>query len=249
MSTKKAKNVPVICLDEVESTQQTARAWLQEERIRKETIIASRFQKAGKGRGNNTWISEKGKNLLLTWVLFPNFLKPEQQFSLSIAMSLAVADLVAAYVLGDCIKWPNDIYVGKEKIAGILVENDIQGDRFVSALIGIGLNVNQTEFPASLPNPVSLKSITGKTYDMSLLLDQLITLFRKRYETLKSGYEKELKEEYTERLYLYNKKTLCQTPEGEMRVRITGIDSYGRLLLTNEKGRTRAYGMGEIMFK
>ena len=247
MSATNKKNIPVIRLDEVDSTQKTVRVWLQEGRIREETLVTARFQHAGKGRENNIWEGEKGKNLLLTWVFFPSFLKPERQFSLSVSIALAIADLVGEYTEGVSVKWPNDIYVASEKIAGILIENDIRGDRIVSALAGIGLNVNQTEFPASLPNPVSLKKITGQTYDLDILLDRLIHFLGKRMEALQAGQENVLLGENIKRLYRYNRESVFITTEGEMRARITGIDQYGRLVLTDDKGRARGYDMGEVM--
>ncbi len=246
MSATNEKKVSIIRLDEVDSTQKTARAWLQEGRIREETIVTARFQRTGKGRGNNSWESEKGKNLLLTWVLFPSYLKPERQFSLSAAVALALADLVSEHTEEVSVKWPNDIYVKNKKIAGILLENDIQGDRIVSALAGIGLNVNQTVFPASLPNPVSLKKITGRTYEPDRLLDRLIYFLEKRVKALQAGQESLLLGEYEKRLYRYNRESIFITKEGEIRARITGIDPYGRVVLTDDQGRARAYGMGEV---
>ena len=246
MSAIKAKKVKIIRLDEVNSTQQTAREWLEAGRIQEETLITARYQRAGKGRGTATWDSRKDENLLFTWVLFPEFLPPERQFCLSMTMALAVADLVAQYMEGVTVKWPNDIYTGDKKVAGILIENNIQGNRVVSSLTGVGINVNQTEFDRTIPNPASLRTLTGRIYDMEKILKQLINLFGQRYEFLKENREDLLLHEYITRLYLYDEEAFFKTQAGRIKARITGVDRYGRLLLADKDGSIRAYAMEEV---
>jgi len=243
MPSKNKKIMRIIRLDEVESTQKTARKMVESGRLHEETVITSRFQRRGKGRGEHSWHSSAGKNLLLTWVLFPDFLHPNRQFLLPVVTALAVSDLMVIYIPDTTIKWPNDIYAGNKKIAGILIENNLQGDRFTTSLIGVGININQDVFDPSLPNPTSLHKVTGDLYDTDILLNRFITFFQQRMQALKAGKEKQLLEDYTNRLYLLNHYANYRTPEGKIQARITGTDPFGQLLLTDNSGQTKAYGI------
>ncbi|MBQ8703431.1 MAG: hypothetical protein IJ524_03520 [Bacteroidales bacterium] len=144
------------------------------------------------------------------------------------------------------IKWPNDIYVGGKKLCGTLVSTRLQGDTIASAVCGIGLNVNQREFPSWVPNPTSLSLLTGRLYELEPLLVRLLDCIEKRYDDLRAGLDPEA--EYLERLmnlgvparYIYKEETLEAT--------ITGVDPHGRLLLTASDGRYLSCGMKEIVF-
>ncbi len=246
MSSKNQKIIHIIRLDEVESTQETAREMVESGQLHEETIITSRFQRRGKGRGEHTWHSSAGKNLLLTWVLFPDFLHSNQQFLLSVVTALAVSDLMGTFISDTTIKWPNDIYAGNKKIAGILIENDLQENHFITSLIGIGININQKKFDPLLPNPTSLRKVTGNIFDTDILLNRFIKLFQQRMQALKAGKEKQLLKGYMNRLYLFNRYASYKTPEGKMQAKITGTDPFGRLLLTDNSGQTKAYDMDTV---
>ena len=122
------------------------------------TVVLAKEQTSGRGQVNNTWESSYGDNLLMSIVLYPEFLHAGNQFLLSKFVSLAIVDFLSYYLENVTIKWPNDIYVGNKKIAGVLIENSLRGAFISSSVVGIGLNVNQTEFSSSIPNPTSLKN-------------------------------------------------------------------------------------------
>ena len=135
-------------------------------------IIVAEFQSSGKGQGRNVWHSEDGKNLLFSIALDMSFLKAEDQFLLTQMISASMINVLKNYLPEESlfIKWPNDIYFKDSKIAGILIKNEIKGMMLGTSIIGIGLNVNQTTFDDNLPNPISMKMITGKDYDLEEIL-------------------------------------------------------------------------------
>ena len=133
------------------------------------SVLAAETQTAGRGQGDHTWTSAPGQNLTFTLVLkFP----PCAPITTSeiLLITQAVTGGIRRYLLSkgveSRIKWPNDIYVGDRKICGILIENILDGKQVSSSMIGIGFNLNQDRFPADLPNPVSLRQLTGRTYDL-----------------------------------------------------------------------------------
>lgn len=139
------------------------------------TVILARSQSAGRGQRGNTWEAEPGKNVTMSLLLRQLPVGPRRQFAVSEAVALAVADTVedllgGAGGAGVAVKWPNDIYVGDLKIAGILIECGIMGDTMTHAIAGIGLNVNQTVFRSDAPNPVSVAQLTGHDgYDVAAI--------------------------------------------------------------------------------
>ena len=137
-----------------------------------DNVVVTDFQTSGKGQGKNVWQSEDGKNLLFSIALDMSFLKAEDQFLLTQIVSVAMINVLKKYLPEEnlFIKWPNDIYFNNKKIAGILIKNEIKGIMLGTSIIGIGLNVNQTSFDESLPNPISMKMITGKDYDLEEIL-------------------------------------------------------------------------------
>ena len=151
------------------------------------TVVCAREQTAGIGQRGNVWHSEPGKNLTFSLVLKPTFLPFEQQYMLTKTVSLGVADcLIPLLPVGQevSIKWPNDIYIGMGKVCGILISNHVSGSSLSSSVVGIGLNVNQTAFPEWIPNPVSLKQVTGQEEALEPLLLRLVDCIAFRYETV-----------------------------------------------------------------
>lgn len=239
------KNITIIYLDEVDSTNDTARAFLDAGRISGETLIIARFQRRGRGRGKRTWLSTRNMNLTVSYVFFPAFLSPSHQFYLSAIVSLAVYDVISYYANGVTIKWPNDIYVLNDKIAGILIENSIEGNKFTSCIAGIGINVNEKEFDPSLPNPTSLYLATGKMYDTDAVLDILISHLQSRTGLLKESKGDLLMKEYINKLYLLNRYFTYRTPAGRIMAKIVGVDDFGRLNLLDNKGQLHLYMIDE----
>ena len=159
----------------LESTNQYLQNLLNEGVDIADNIVVTDFQTSGKGQGKNVWESEDGKNLLFSIALDMSFLKAENQFILTQIVSVTMINVLKNYLPEESlfIKWPNDIYFNDKKIAGILIKNEIKGIMMGTSIIGIGLNVNQTSFDDNLPNPISMKMITGKDFDLDELLSAI----------------------------------------------------------------------------
>ena len=177
----------IIFLPTLTSTNAYASRLLKNGTLPEGTVIYTNYQSAGKGYFGNKWESEDGKNLLVSIILYPSFIKPEDQFCISMAISLAICDFLEGYINGCAIKWPNDIYVNNDKIAGILIDSALSGESIEYTVVGIGLNINQEKFSKSVPNPTSLNIISGKTYNITDCLNKLLTALDKRYKQLISG--------------------------------------------------------------
>ena len=133
------------------------------------SVVAARTQTSGRGQGDHTWTSEPGQNLTFTFVLkFPPCapLAASEILRITQAVTHALREYLLSKGVAARIKWPNDIYVGDKKICGILIENILGGKQVAASMVGIGLNLNQLRFPADLPNPVSLRQVTGRRYDL-----------------------------------------------------------------------------------
>ena len=134
------------------------------------TVIYTPRQTAGRGQRGNSWEMGPDKNLAFTYLLKNPAVAPAKQFYISEAASLAIVDALSVVLPGVTIKWPNDIYYGDRKLAGILIEHSLTSRQISQTIIGIGLNVNQQRFVSDAPNPVSLWQITGEEYDLTELL-------------------------------------------------------------------------------
>jgi BirA family transcriptional regulator, biotin operon repressor / biotin---[acetyl-CoA-carboxylase] ligase len=239
----------VIFKDSLESTNNFASGLLKMEALPEGTVVHSNYQTSGRGQQGNTWESEAGKNLLLSIVLYPRKIKPGDQFAISMAISLGILDHVRDIVKGSAIKWPNDIYVADRKIAGLLIENSILNGSIVQSIAGIGFNVNQVDFPGYIPNPVSLKMITGNEYDLSENLRILLSKLDKRYRQLVSERDRKMKSEYISSLYgLMEWRPFRTIPDGNIYGRIVGIAQSGQLMVETEDETIREYNFKEIEF-
>ena len=165
---------PLIVLDETDSTNRYISQLCNnpQKAVAELTTVSAEFQTAGKGQRGNSWEAEKEKNLLFSFVLYPTFLEARCQFILSQIISLSIKEELDRWSDEITIKWPNDIYVGEDKICGILIESSIKGGRITRCVAGIGLNVNQEEFESWIPNPTSIRNVTGEETDLTQLLDE-----------------------------------------------------------------------------
>lgn len=185
-------------------------------------------QTAGRGQRGNSWEAEPGKNVTLSVMLRPQGLAAARQFEVSEAVCLAVADVAAELGAADvAVKWPNDVYAGNRKIAGILIENAVgAGGMIARSIAGIGLNVNQTEFRSDAPNPVSLRQLTGREYDIRAVAARMIELILRRI-----GRDNHA--EYRRRLWRGEGEWPWVTAEGEtFRGEVEDVLPDGRLKLS-----------------
>lgn len=213
------------------------------------TVVLTDSQTAGKGLGKNKWESEEGKNLTLSVLLRPENIKSDEQFNLNMATSLAIRRFIQKFTTASItVKWPNDIYAGNKKIAGILIKNFLYGSSIERSIIGIGININQERFYSDAPNPVSLKQLTGRDYDLKQLLDVLLSLLDAYFETLSDRYFDSLNKEYYKYLYQLNEWHDYLIHNQHVKAYIQGIDEFGQLTLTDKQGRIYVCGLKEIEF-
>ncbi len=211
-------------------------------------VVHTNFQSAGKGQKGNRWESQDGKNLLFSIILYPDIIRPTEHFLISMAVSLGIYDLLIE-IVPDCrIKWPNDIFADDGKIGGILIENSIRDGLIKNTVAGIGLNVNQTDFPRDIPNPISIKSITGKDHDTGSLLLKLIRKLDRRYKELLSGKYKKLRTDYVSSLYCLYELRRFQTSAGHLTGRIISVTDNGYLQVEDQEKMIHEFAFKEIDF-
>lgn len=216
-----------------------------------EVAVAS-FQTAGRGQKGNTWESEAGKNLLFSILAHPDNLKVQEQFYISQAIALAVSDSVMAAIGPEhagnvSVKWSNDVYWKDFKMAGILIENTLQGTSILDTVVGVGLDVNQEVFVSDAPNPISLKNITGKDFDMEVLLQDIIARFI-GYMERPASERPEVDKAYRDRLYRRDGFHKFRDENGIFEARIEGIRPDGCLMLQTISDEHRVYEFKQVQF-
>lgn len=236
----------LIELDSIGSTNDYANSLLQTDNLPEGTVILALEQTKGRGQYGNTWMAEKGQNLLLSIVFTPRTLKATNQFYLNMSICLALYDLLVED-MDVKVKWPNDIYVGNKKVCGVLVENSLKGPKIVSSVVGIGLNVNQQNFDEDLSRASSLSKITGRHIDIYKLFERLCKRIEVRYMQLKAEKYSQIKKEYMAVL-MYNNELKPYKRKGETFMgRIVDIDESGKLVLEAKNGKC-SYGFKDIEF-
>ena len=222
----------LLAFEVLESTNKAAEELIKKkEHIAEGTCINAAFQTSGKGQRGNTWESEAGQNLLLSIILRPRFLAPKQQFLLNQISSLALVDVISSLGIDQClIKWPNDIYVNQDKIAGILIQNLLKGQQIEYSILGIGLNVNQVFFSEGIPNPISVRKLLGNAVNLNQLRQQLFSAIEKRYLQAKNNLAP-LIEEYEELLYAKDqiRNFLDCSSEKVFTGVVRGVDDLGKI--------------------
>lgn len=238
----------LLAFTELESTQDYAQELLIHSKPKEGTLIRTDFQTKGKGLLRNTWESERAKNLLFSVILFPTFLPLHKAFLLSEALALGVRDWVARHATEVQVKWPNDIYIGDKKTAGMLIQNALSGTKLVHTIVGVGLNINQTDFSPELPNPCSLALATGQTFDLDESLSVLCGHLEYWYLQLKEGNWDAVHAEYLKQLYGFGvERTFARLDGSQFHGRIKGVAENGHLQIESE-GKVRAFEMKEIRF-
>lgn len=237
----------ILFFESLPSTNTQAAGLLRNDKLPEGTIIHTHYQTAGRGYYGNSWESENGKNLLISIILYPSFINAGDQFRISMAISLGICDFLTSLIPECSIKWPNDIYVNNDKIAGILIENSISGDRIENTIAGIGLNINQEKF-SDAPNPVSLRILTGKSFVLNTCLNQLSKDLDKRYKQLIAGSPDQINIEYNSKLYRLNQWFKFRDSKGIKTGRILSTGEYGRLKIESQDGEQNEYNFKEIEF-
>jgi len=237
-----------ISLHSVDSTNTYAKELIGENKPPEGTLVTALEQTAGRGQSGSQWHTEPGMNLTASFILYPTFLSADKQFFLNMAVSLAVRELCEEVTGHEIrIKWPNDIYHRDKKLAGILIENTISGSQIASSVVGIGLNVNQTNFDPELPNPTSVKLITGHEAPIGEIIPKLNSYIEKYYLQLRQLHFNFLDKGYMVHLYRYH-QTASYSRNGQVfRGEIIGVTKEGKLIIESN-GKELRFGMKEVEY-
>lgn len=237
------------CLDVVDSTNRYVRdeadnLWVDGKDF---VAVTATHQTAGRGQRGNAWQSQSGKNLLLSILLRPGCaLEVSGQFLLSQAVALSIHSAMECYGVETRLKWPNDVYAGNRKLGGILVELDYSGAFVEQAIVGIGLNVNQAEFPPMDRVPVSMKMLLGRDIPVEDVLHDVLCLFNRYYNELRWGSKETISSEYRELLLGLGEQREFVDSAGSFTATIEGVEPNGRLLLRRSDGSLSRYCFKEV---
>lgn len=225
----------IIHINETDSTNR----WLMEHGdAERNQVVWTDYQSAGRGCGSNTWESERDKNLLFSMLVHPHELKANEQFRISMAISVAIVKALTPHLSPLSIKWPNDIYWKDCKLGGILIENRLSGAFVRDSIIGVGLNVNQAQFVSDAPNPVSLLQMTGREHDREKLLLSVVERFALDVSA----------EEYHSLLYRRQGFHAYRDAKGDFEAELITVEDDGHLLLRDCNGQQRRYAFKEVQF-
>ena len=237
-----------IALDTVDSTNTYSKNLISDSRPAEGTLVTAADQTAGRGQSGSSWHAEPGHNLTASYILYPTFLSADKQFFLNMAVSLAVREVCEEITGHEIrIKWPNDIYHKHKKLAGILIENTISASNLSSSVVGIGLNVNQTHFDPDLPNPTSVKLITGHEVSVDTVTSKLSSYLEKYYLQLRQLHFNFLDKGYMVHLYRYHQTASFSRNGQVFRGEITGVTKEGKLIIESG-GRELKFGMKEVEY-
>ncbi len=240
----------LIKLNATDSTNSYIKDLAQKQDLNDFTVVVAKYQKKGRGQMGTMWESESGKNL--TFSVFTKFLNYEidKQFYLSMAVSLALINVIKQYVNTPIyIKWPNDILAENNKIAGILIENTIKLNKIKSSIIGIGLNINQSEFSDSIKNVTSLRNLLGKNVNEDVLLEEIIRKLKTNILELENQNFDKIKIQYLKFLYKYNESAnFIDYNDRKFIGKIIDISKTGKLIVKIKSEMNREFGLKEISF-
>jgi BirA family biotin operon repressor/biotin-[acetyl-CoA-carboxylase] ligase len=227
-------------LSTVDSTNNYAMALVHEGLASHGRAIFAHEQTAGKGQRGKTWSTEPESNIILSVLVDPRPIRHFPTFTLSAATALAASDLFRRHAPeGTLIKWPNDIYWGDRKAGGILIENVYRGKEWQWSVLGIGMNINQIQFPEGMGRPVSLRQITGNTYDAKGLAMELCALLEERWQQLCAGVP--ILREYESLLLGMGRLVRLRAGNLDLETLVLGVAPDGRL--QTEAG---LFSVGEI---
>lgn len=234
--------------DELDSTNTFSLDLVSKSNPSEGTVVLTYFQSAGKGQYGRIWESKAGENLTLSIILAPEFLEIKDQFYLNVISSLAVADMLEYYLKDNVkIKWPNDVYVGHNKVCGILIQNNLKGQRILNAVVGIGININQARFHPDIPNPTSIINETREKQDLTEVRNLLFGVFEKYYLELKANNKQSLVKEYEERLYRRGIPSKFKIENKTIEGVIHSINEEGQLVIEID-GQLENFSKTEIQY-
>ena len=208
-------------------------------------VVVADYQTSGNGQRGKSWESSTGDNLLISVVVEPN-IPAKNQFLLSRCVALALYDFLASHINDVSIKWPNDILAGRQKIAGILIQNILKRNEITHSVIGVAINVNQTTFKVYSPQATSLKLLLNKTFDISIIQEELLKCLGERIKQLRNGVNQE--KEYLSALFLNNKVAPFESEGQQFMGIIKGVSQNGKLHMHLEDGSVTEFDNQEVRF-
>jgi len=238
----------LIKLNAIASTSSFLKELAQNSTLENFTVVTTNEQTNGRGQQSNSWVSEPHKNLTTSIFIKDFDLQINNQKYLNFAISLAVFEvLLEEQIPKPTIKWPNDIMSANNKICGILIENNIRNHKIYATIVGIGLNVNQTEFPYLLKNVTSFKKIKDTDFNLDALLLKLIEKIKEKIQLLASKKYDVLENDYLKVLYKKNIPTMFKNSSDVLFMGIiSGISASGNLLVELEDETIKEFGIKEI---
>jgi BirA family biotin operon repressor/biotin-[acetyl-CoA-carboxylase] ligase len=235
---------PFIELLTVESTNNYAMGLARAGMAQHGTAVFTHEQTKGKGQRTKEWVSQKGQNIAMSILIEPTNLQVSELFLLSMVTAIGVRELLANHVGDEIkIKWPNDIYWRDRKAAGILIENVWQGNEWKFAVIGIGINVNQTNFGGLGLKAVSLKQITGKNFEPLNLAKELCGILEEKYQLLLSD-PSSIIDQYKSHLYKFNEMIKLKKDNRVFNAKFKDVNNNGQLVV--EHAIEEKFGVGEV---
>lgn len=237
----------IIKLNAIGSTNDFLKGLYSTQEVKNYSLVYAESQTSGKGQRGSTWSAEPHKNLTFSILIKNSILPNTYIFDLNIAISLSIFQVIEKFDIPQLkIKWPNDILAEGKKIAGILIENIFSSREKVTSIIGIGINVNQTDFE-DLPSASSLRNITGQAYDKVSLMHELREQIIHNYEMLKCGKSEVLWQAYHEHLFMKDIETEFEYPNGlRFKGRIVKVLESGKIEILLEDSTLRSFEIKEI---
>jgi len=240
----------IIKLNAIDSTNSYLKNMVEINNLENYTVVTAERQNAGRGQLGTVWESEYGKNLTFSMLVRIKGFKIEDQFYLSMAISLGVLNALKPNVNNLLyVKWPNDILAEKDKLCGILIENVLSGSNIKHSIIGVGLNVNQDQFSDNLENVTSLKQLAGINFDKDNLLLKIISSIQFYIGFVEKKNFDSLKKLYLESLYKFQTPMMFEDDKGVVFLgKIIDVSEEGRLVVELENETTRKFSLKEIKF-
>jgi BirA family biotin operon repressor/biotin-[acetyl-CoA-carboxylase] ligase len=235
--------IPFNIIESVDSTNRLAMEAGSNGTASSGTTFFAMEQTAGRGQRGRAWHSQKGANIMMSILLEPVGLSPANTFPLSCVAALAASDLFRRHA-GDetTIKWPNDLYWRDRKAGGILIENNIRGKTWRHAIVGYGININQTVFSPEIPNPVSLRQIAGCIFDSVGLAHELCRDVEQRLGELYASGFMPLLELFNQRCYGRGRRFIFRTNNRVFTAEVIGVNETGSLVTNGERMETHRFG-------
>ena len=241
-----------VFLESVNSTNDFLKQLVSKKTLNEGFVVTASYQMNGKGQMGSHWLASKDLNYLGSILLYPHFIPITDFFKLNQMVSLACIEALNGYLSdhnhsGELkVKWPNDIYLNQKKIGGILIENSVLQTTIQQSIIGIGINLFEPSFPASIPNATSLALQFPNTPWDDTFKHRLYHAIEKYY--LKVKNRQNLKQEYLNNLLFMNLSRNFKDASGPFSGEIIDVEESGLLLIKDQQENIRKYGFKEVEF-